>query len=219
MPVLLKTQKNQIYQEISLQGMSATDFQWTDDFVQGKPSELITHLDSGFFFEIWVDLGQNCGFSPGRETIEQTVHTGDWVSTYHELAQWMYRLREEITAPDLWGRVEGYRFIEGGQLKDKVNNDRLSEQHIDDIHAAMAALRDQIAGEAKITEEMLREIDKRLQYLTDAADRLGRFDWINVASSIVQGVIINATVDTERGKRLWEFFWGFLRTRIQIPTI
>lgn len=55
-------------------------------------------------------------------------------------------------------------------------------------------------------DEQLEEINEKLEYISQAVERLIRRDWIGVAISTVIGIGINLGVDTEGGRQLLEFF-------------
>lgn len=51
----------------------------------------------------------------------------------------------------------------------------------------------------KTTKEQKEFIEERLDYLSNAVDRLNRFDWKSLAISTVVGIGINLAVDTQTG--------------------
>jgi hypothetical protein len=54
----------------------------------------------------------------------------------------------------------------------------------------------------KTTKEQRDYVEERLEYLSNAVDRLNRFDWKSLAISTVVGIGINLAVDTQTGPML-----------------
>ena len=58
----------------------------------------------------------------------------------------------------------------------------------------------------KPDEEQSKLIAEKLNYLSNAVDRLNRFDWNGLALSIVISISINLAVDTDGGRLLYKLF-------------
>jgi hypothetical protein len=52
----------------------------------------------------------------------------------------------------------------------------------------------------------LEFINERLEYLSQAVDRLNKFDWKAQALSTLISIAVNLSVDTEGGKKLFQLF-------------
>src|ERR1700730_9725630 len=61
------------------------------------------------------------------------------------------------------------------------------------------------------TPEQSEFINERLEYLSKAVDRLNRFYWNGVAISVVMSIAVNLSVDTERGRVLFNTFKAAFR--------
>ena len=56
------------------------------------------------------------------------------------------------------------------------------------------------------TEEEQILVNKRLDYLIDAVNRLNKFEWKSVAISTIMSISIALTLDTTKGQLLWDLF-------------
>jgi hypothetical protein len=58
---------------------------------------------------------------------------------------------------------------------------------------------------APSTAEM-ESIDARLNYLTQAIERLNRFDWKSLLISSIMSISVALSFDTEKGRQLYKLF-------------
>jgi len=49
-------------------------------------------------------------------------------------------------------------------------------------------------------------VNERLDYLADGVDRLNKFDWMGILFNIIIAITIALTLDTEKGRSLYELF-------------
>ena len=136
-----------------------------------------------------------------------------WVSidkVERQFVEWLQEdvspLLEERETQDLWTRYSGsidaihkfktseqefeqYSDDEKIQIKQSVNNYRLL-----------------VIENFNPDDEQLEDINVRLDYLSQAVDRLNRFDWKAVAISTVIGIATNLAVESEGGRQLFELF-------------
>jgi len=52
----------------------------------------------------------------------------------------------------------------------------------------------------------MESIDDRLDYLTQAVDRLNKFDWKSLLISTIISISVALSFDTEKGKQLFNLF-------------
>lgn len=84
------------------------------------------------------------------------------------------------------------------------------------VKLALSTFRVRLIETFNPTEEQLRVISERLDYLSGAVDRLNRFDWKEVAVSTLFSIATTLTLDVERGRQLWGMFQQALSTLIQL---
>lgn len=113
---------------------------------------------------------------------------------------------DEYYEPDLWSEVLAYKPIFDKSIILDQNTSRFSEGEKEQIRTAIKEFKKLLVADFSPNKQQLSEIEKRLNYLSSAIDRLNRFDWQATAISTLIGISINLTLDTERGKHLWILF-------------
>ncbi len=74
-----------------------------------------------------------------------------------------------------------------------------------------------VISEFELTRKDIRILDGHIKYLSAAVDRLNKFDWKGVALGTIIAIIIQLTLDTEKGQRIFEFFQRVFSYIIYLP--
>jgi hypothetical protein len=123
---------------------------------------------------------------------------------------------EEVKLPDLWTQYADYI----GEISTFRNSEYEYEEFSDDekmeIKGSINNFRLLIIENYHPNEEQLEEINERLDYISQAVDRLNRADWKLVALSTVIGIATNLAVDIEGGRKLFGLFQEAFSYLIQL---
>lgn len=113
---------------------------------------------------------------------------------------------DEEKTPDLWQQVETYHsFIDEAPAESRDTSD-FTEEEKADVRRSVEEFKRLVAENFSPTVEQQEYINRELDYLSNAVDRLNRFDWRGLAISTLMGIAINLSVDTERGRLLFKLF-------------
>jgi hypothetical protein len=115
------------------------------------------------------------------------------------------RAVSDLAQPDLWSNTATVPNVYEGAPSTHAE-DRFTPAERDQIRLAVAQFRIRIVEDFSPDAEQTENIDRRLDYLAAAADRLNRFDWTALAVSTVIGVATTLSLDTAAGRELWEMF-------------
>lgn len=123
---------------------------------------------------------------------------------------------EDKNTPDLWSE-----YLKYGKAIDLTNfgDFETSEFNIEEskkFKLAISQMKGLIQLEYNTTPEQQYEIDKKLDYLIEAVDRLNKFDWGGTLFSVFMSILINLSVDSSQGARLFEMLKNLLKN---IPSI
>ncbi len=113
---------------------------------------------------------------------------------------------QETQQPDLWQQIEQQRQLITARSLTPYEVSPFTEEEKPQLRASIQQFRLLVCESFNTTQEQLKCIDERVDYLTQAVDRLNRFDWKGLALSIVVGISIDLCVDTDGGRRLFELF-------------
>ncbi|MEK6280066.1 MAG: hypothetical protein AABN95_06900 [Acidobacteriota bacterium] len=126
-----------------------------------------------------------------------------------EFKEWLEHVAkkyiEDNNLPDYWSQLKMY----GSQIYPDIpegKDSEFTEEAKAEVRDAVKQFRAMIADEFEPTPEQSEFIKERLDYLCRAVERLNRFDWNGVAVSVVMSIAVNLSVDTERGRVLFNMF-------------
>lgn len=120
---------------------------------------------------------------------------------------------EEMRTNDLWNLTIDE---DNSNNFDDDTTTEFSETERDLIKLKITDFRNQIVAEYSPTEEQLAVIDKRLLYLTEAVDRLNKFDWRSVLVSTLLSIMTTLTLDKATGNTLFSLAKQYFAEGIQL---
>lgn len=113
---------------------------------------------------------------------------------------------DDCTDVDLWDQYSrSYGSIDLQSL-DFNEQSEFSKDEKKHISAAIQNLKLLIVTQFQLQGQEIKLIHERLDYLSDAVDRLNKFDWKSLVISTILGIITTLTLDTEKGKQLFLLF-------------
>jgi hypothetical protein len=212
MPIkyLLQSQANQVLEALKAANWNATDFRWEtvkSEHHSGKDASRLTHLASNFYFTF--DNGGDAFFSewsPGNETPVTKIQSGNWNNQLEHFTQWLSYLRREVESPDLWAAISGEAEIIDAAASDE-SNVPFTEEEKSYILSGLSEIKQYLLTAHKLDPEL---VEARLNYLTLAADRVGRKDWINLLLSVLVNIVIQAALPPDATRDLFRFVGSVL---------
>jgi hypothetical protein len=111
---------------------------------------------------------------------------------------------DELLVPDLWEQAASQGpLVTSSELSDEDISQFSGEEKIQ-LRLALSEFRLLIAETFKPTQDQMHIIENRFNYLSDALDRLNRFDWKSILISSVLTISVALSLDTQRGKQLFD---------------
>jgi hypothetical protein len=222
---MLKIYKNKLLEVIKRSRFSASDFTSGETEENGQVFFEICYSNSPLKFRVlsrdhsYESLDyQFVRMAPGfplwgpfkSDNVRETCKgLGNWLE--ENLS--MYVL--EQSTPDLWSQLQSLAlsFDEEWAQPEELGN--FTEHEKVEIRGAIRQLERQIADGFTLTSEQAGVVHSQLEYLAAALDRLNRFDWSGLFWQIWISIAVNLSLDTERGKQLFELiratFTGMVR--------
>jgi hypothetical protein len=217
---LIKRYRNALFEAVVQAGLSSDDFsgkltasdnralfdiQYRDTslhfFVRGAP-----HNPDSFEYSF-------TRFAPGYAKPPQTdfLPKDAWVPfprVLEEFRTWLTRdgqaaVEEEIL-PDLWARASS-----GIVSRDAFaghNTSDFSPEERRQVKLAVETFKHLLISAFKPTQQQLGLVEAQLSYLSNAVDRLNRFDWRGAAISTLLSISIALTLSTDQGRQLYGLF-------------
>jgi hypothetical protein len=224
---MLNSHKNALLKTIEESGFERTQFSIEDRMLHQEGGQrnvvVIQFKDSNLFFSVRVstrshDLFDCCFslFAPSHPlSAWYPVKTlADINGIQYKLSEWLAntvgRYLEEFDVPDFWSEV-GSRLYDVLPDSDAPGaDDQFTEREKKFLKKATEQIREQLREALKPTEDQLRAINERLDYMCGAIDRLNKTDWKSIVVSTIFGIITTMSVDKATGSLVYEIFKNVL---------
>jgi hypothetical protein len=218
---LLPTERNAIFELVAESGLAASCFEWADSQRFEEPIvmhgvtyttvSMLVHVPSTFSYKFGKYYDQ---LFPGvkerveRRDIFKNGLDQKWRYRIEAVRDWLYRLKEEVEAPDLWSEMlQDRRFIqisaytiqpdEVFTVQDKI----YMSQQLEQMKLAMGASHE-------LQMEQVRAIETGFADIVAAMDRFGKKDWLNLAIGTLVNIAVAASFAPSAASDLLHRFIG-----------
>jgi hypothetical protein len=207
--VLLPSQKNQVFDMIEQTELNPANFEWSETqskYIENLWVPKITYAGSEFFY-LFDSLGGNtlaATYSPGEEKlIDETGNLSGWALQRTYVSNWLYYLRREIGRPNLWAEIAKYKFHPASEIVTNISNEPFTFQQVEQILFALKQVKTYIEQQKIASEEQMRFVNEKLDYLAEAVKRQGRKDWIYTCIGAMVTIATALTLTAEHSKVIW----------------
>ena len=214
---MLKKIKNEFFELIARNGYVPNDFE-VREFGGGRSFELKL---TGTAFKFLISSAQDsyqkskCQYTRLAPNfplshIIPTNGYNDLKIIYTIFVNWLKTdvalYLEELKEPDFWQQLQNKETLLTG--KEITDNDLLSfsTEEKAQIRLSINELKLLIIKEFNPSQDEISIIENRLTYLSEALDRLNKMDWKGITVSSVISISIALSLDTEKGKLLFNLF-------------
>lgn len=173
----------------------------------------ITHKPSAFYFNI-SSLGASYRVSclPGSKPQVVHVNVSNWTEVLTRCKAWIARVIREVEQPDPWSLLN-----QGKVLTDELPGagqglEKLDPLQLKSVEAFVQSIKDYITREVNPTEDQLRTIDQKLNYLIESAKRQSKQDWAHTAIGVVVTIAIGLAMAPDQANNLFQMTSGFIKT-------
>ena len=222
-PVILPTQKNELFELLRTNDLPVNQFAWeTPDARFGASVPRLVHSPSGLYFEIFFDEGflRSVTYFPGPGGRKSHTEVHDWGGVIRNAGLWATYLKRELSVPDLWASVQTEReFMSGGPVT--AANSAFDQSEKERISRSLNEIRGFLENTQKLSGVQLAIVSSQLAHLEDAANRVGRKDWLLMAIGTLMSIAVTAALSTEQAQALMHFAsssLGWLLTAVKALT-
>ncbi|CDU03077.1 hypothetical protein L4C37_21900 [Vibrio kagoshimensis] len=215
---MLKKHKNGFIGIIEHSGFQVNQFRTVEKEVDGYPGFILQFVNSPLAFLARTSVEnyfehdyRYVQFAPSYPKSEY-VPSNSWCAiedVYEGFKGWLSdhvdHYLEEIDIPDLWSQIERHNLFIGDPLVNRSNKgfDKAEKER---VVLAIEHFKKLLELEYKPTAEQLETINDRLGYLVESVDRLNKVDWQGVAISTLMSISIALSLDTQKGRDLFNLF-------------
>ena len=166
----------------------------------------LAHYPSGLYFEILFSQGflKSINYLPGPAGSKAYGQVNFWNDVMRNAEAWAHALKRELSAPDLWASIQTEReFMSGGPAT--TTNSAFDKNEKEQISRSLNEIRGFLENTQKLSEGQMAIVSSRLADLEDAANRVGRKDWIAIAYGTLVNIVVSAALTTEQAQAFFHF--------------
>lgn len=213
---MLKRDKNSFLNILSEKGYTADQFESFEEIKVLYPTFVIRLKNTAL--EFWVSQSLDSfteykmcytTYTPKFKQIEYDPAIGwydeiapVWIKFRHWLDHHVQPFLIEESVPDLWATAHEESDFDASTFDDD-SMQPFSESEKVALRVAVQSFRGKLISTYQPGANQLAEIDKKLDYLTDALDRMNRIDWKSLLISTLIGISTTLCLDTNTGRELY----------------
>jgi hypothetical protein len=186
-----KFQKNDIFLAIAETELDPAEFELSFDDSEHKTllnykrsSAFLTirHADYG---NVWIEYEVADG--PRQSSVDGE---DEWLPA---VKNWLAVLKRDLETPDLWATLKQQQTMLDSPGDPDANTPFTAEEQ-QQIAQQLGEVRAYTRETYKLSGHQMRLLEGRLDYLQDAASRMGRIDWRNAVTGVLLGTVVNAAL-------------------------
>lgn len=128
-----------------------------------------------------------------------SVYFQNWEWVLKRYMEWLRFVHAYVIEPDLW---ELSKQANIGADTSPIDNSPFTEEQHSHIHVLVGQVMTFVKEDDAISEDRLKRIEEKLDYMDQSAQRLGRKDWLNIVISQLLSIATAAAMTPERTQAL-----------------
>lgn len=199
-----KWKSNVIVKAIEAAGLDPRQFDLQDD----NGTIRIKHKWSLSYFTIRSEGMHSSASYVVGDGGEWPISAFSWQTIRPRISSWLEDVKLDLETPDLWAELQRETQFLGAISDDVTKNTPFTPDEQNEISARLRALAEHTRNTYPLSAQQTRALDAKIDYLVNAARRLGRIDWLNVCAGAIVGYILTASLPPEAAR---EMILGFAR--------
>lgn len=204
---LSKVQLRKAYELAEQAKLDAAGFQVHE--VKGDEKCLVTefrHAEARAFFRFDWDVSYRTGFSltwwPTLDGNNPSLNAESWDEALRYFQVWLALVKAETETPDVWTIARQQReWLTSSEGAFKANTP-FTKPEQEQIAHHLRTIEEYTIKTYRLQEAEATHVREQLAYLADAATRVGRFDWKNLASSTFIQIVLTLGLDPDKTQKL-----------------
>jgi hypothetical protein len=192
-PLLQKWQRNNIFEAIQSGGLDPREFDLDDSGIEVRikhkwsESGFIVRRESGYYVGQYV-VGEGYVWPYGPCS---------WQTLMPRVSTWLKEVKQDLDTPDLWAELQRDAQLIGVGFNKVTDNTPFTADEQIEIAARLQELAKSARDTYSLSQEQIRALDAKMDYLITAAGRLGRKDWLTVYIGAILSFILGAALPSE----------------------
>lgn len=195
---LTKVQRNRLIAAMGTFKLPPEDFDW--EF--GDDEGTLRYRPTGAYFAYGGD-GDHYHvryFSGDGPVVERKDMSEEYLFTHVGL--WLFETRADAETPDLWAQILRGRELLATVSGEGGENTPFTPPELEQIADQMEQLRDYVTQTYSLTEAQIRLLERRVDYLVEAASHVRRKDWLLMMEGLILDLVIGAVLPPEAARHI-----------------
>ncbi len=94
--------------------------------------------------------------------------------------------------------------LTAGVKRENFGNESFAATEVARIRGSLEAVQEKFQHRTDVTPEQIDYISRKLDEIADAANRLGRKDWVNLVIGTLTNTVVQAAINSDAGKILFQ---------------
>ncbi len=178
---LQKWQKNQIFETIQSAGLDPREFDLEDADAEVR----IKHKWSESHFVVGGNAGHYIGRYAAGDATAWPYDSYSWQNLMTRISRWLEDVKRDLETPDLWAELQREAELLGDASNEVTNNTPFTPDEQKEIVERLREMAGYVRHTYSLSEEQMRVLGAKIDYLIDAAGRLGRTDWRGMLVGVI----------------------------------
>jgi hypothetical protein len=199
MTELILDKRNEVFEAVKAAGINPADFYWDDE---GDDIYLRHRWSPAYFFFGGVPGSYITRFVAGDD-VGGELPKFHWYAVMERVALWLLSLRRRIETPDLWGALRSQTELLASASDSALGNMPFTAVEREEIARQLNELRETTKAQYSLSDQQSSDLDAKVDYLVDAAHRLGRKDWLNAFIGVSLSYVLGAAFPPEAAQHVF----------------
>jgi hypothetical protein len=201
--LLQKWMRNQIFEAVQAAKLNPIDFDLRDEQAEFR----IKHKWSASCFVVDRDSGKYVGRRVVGDGLAWPFEAYGWEAVITRIRSWLGEVKRDIETPDLWAELQREAALLGANSLNVTENTRFAPDEQEEIALRLQEFSEFARRTYSLSEAQMRALDAKLDYLIDAARRLGRIDWRSALAGVILIYVLTAALPPESARDIFlQFF-------------
>jgi hypothetical protein len=198
-PLLRKLYRNDIEKAIETVGLDPTEFDRDNQDTEAR----IKHRWSDSYFAIRRQSGYYVGESVVGDGLTWPYQPRSWQAVMRQFETWLSEVKRDLETPDLWAELHSQaRLLKIGS-GDLAENTPFTPAEREEMASQLGEVANNIKTGYSLSEPQMRVLNEKVDYLVDAAGRLGRTDWRGVFIATALSFVFSVSLPPETARHIF----------------
>jgi hypothetical protein len=193
----VKWQRTAIFKSLEAAGLDPRECRFDYDDAGFR----ITHVPSESYLLLEGDPGHYSATAVVGEGPAWPAESYSWTNVEERVGRWAEEVKRDVETPDLWAELQSEPELLVGAVSDEASdNTQFTPAEREELERRLREWTDYVARTYELSEEQIRLLEARVDYLAEAAGRVGKKDWAFLAVGVILGYVLPAALPPEAAK-------------------